>query len=286
MMCIATLEEGHSRTIRCCEWSPDGLMLASASFDGKVVIWESQDRNVTHWDQIASLEGHDNEVKSVAWSHSGVWLATCGRDKRVWVWERTIEKDFECVAMLDGHTQDVKFVKWHPVEDVLMSCSYDDMMKMWTDDGSDWRCSDTLQGHDSTVWGVTFDRRGTRAVSCSDDKSVALWTMRGTLGHSGEGAATWSQTARLKDAHEYAIYSVDWSHHHDGIATGAADNTITVCHAHRAEGGLNVLDTKAVVHAAHDGDVNCVRWNAFASSCSVLLTCGDDGCLKLWSYSD
>ena len=37
---IASLEEAHSRTIRCCEFSPDVELLATASFDGTVIIWE------------------------------------------------------------------------------------------------------------------------------------------------------------------------------------------------------------------------------------------------------
>jgi WD40 repeat protein len=99
IVCLATLEEGQTRTVRSCEWSPDGRMIASASFDGTIVIWESQSSARTHWDQIASLEGHDNEVKCVAWSSDGRWLASCGRDKRVWIWEKLGASEFECVAM-------------------------------------------------------------------------------------------------------------------------------------------------------------------------------------------
>lgn len=86
--CISTLEDAQCRTLRSCEWSPDDRMIASASFDGTVVIWETRDTSMRKWEQIASLEGHDNEVKSVSWSANGNWLATCGRDKKIWIWER------------------------------------------------------------------------------------------------------------------------------------------------------------------------------------------------------
>jgi WD40 repeat protein len=111
--CIATLEDGQLRTIRSCEWSPNGKMIASASFDGTVVVWEAQNNAKSRWDQVSSLEGHENEVKSVAWSSDSKWLATCGRDKRVWIWERLQDNEFECVSMLDGHSQDVQSAGQH-----------------------------------------------------------------------------------------------------------------------------------------------------------------------------
>lgn len=96
--CIAVLDDGQTRTIRCCEWSPDSRMLASASFDGTVVVWQSSGpygRSKTNWEKIATLEGHDNEVKSVAWSIDGVYLATCGRDKKIWVWEVLLKINYQ-----------------------------------------------------------------------------------------------------------------------------------------------------------------------------------------------
>lgn len=52
--CIATLEDGRSRTLRSCEWSPDDKMIASASFDGTVVIWEVQSSSMTVWDEVTT----------------------------------------------------------------------------------------------------------------------------------------------------------------------------------------------------------------------------------------
>ena len=73
-------------------------MIAAASFDGTVVIWEAQNKTLSRWELIASLEGHENEVKSVSWSSDGKWIATCGRDKSVWIWENIGQGEFECVS--------------------------------------------------------------------------------------------------------------------------------------------------------------------------------------------
>lgn len=49
----AVLEESHHRTIRSCEWSPDGKFLATASFDATTAIWEQEGGE---FECVASLE--------------------------------------------------------------------------------------------------------------------------------------------------------------------------------------------------------------------------------------
>jgi WD40 repeat protein len=243
------------------------------------VIWQAQDRELLRWEKISALEGHDSEVKSVSWSSDGNFLATCGRDKKVWIWERLLSGDFECVAMLDGHTQDVKFVLWHPTMNVLYSCGYDDTIKVWMDDSDDWYCSLTLTGHSSTVWGLALDATGSRLVSVSDDKSALLWE----CDTPSNPEKNWRQTGKLANLHPHVIYSVDWSHGSSGlIATGAGDNAVKLSRCERASEGTGVLQEVFTLADAHDGDVNCVRWNKKAESSNLLLTCGDDAIVKIW----
>ena len=132
---FATIE-GHTRSIRDVKFAPlstcSSLILATASFDGMVMIWECQhtddmmdsgidpddENNLQVFEPIAQLEGHENEVKHIAWNQTGSLLASCGRDKTVWVWECFLpgtmgggavmseqqdDGDFECLAVLQGH---------------------------------------------------------------------------------------------------------------------------------------------------------------------------------------
>lgn len=276
--CIATLEDAQERTLRCCEFSPDDKLIASASFDGTIVVWEARNDTFRNWDQIASLEGHDNEVKSVAWSHNGVWLATCGRDKKVWIWERTLDGEFECVSVLEGHTQDVKFVIWHPFQTTLFSCSYDDTIKVWGEDNDDWYCIETLVGHESTVWGLAISHahRGNQIISCSDDKSIMLW---GNLSSSPNGKLAALTT--LNNVHDCPIYSVDWSPVHRRIATAGGDNAISICKTVDSPDGSFVI-LEHVSNEAHSNDINCLRWNPSRAFGDILVSAGDDGNVKLW----
>ena len=137
----------HTRTIRHLSWHPNGIVLATASFDSTVGIWEpaqpeegiEDDEEAsslsrlsvnTDWECVSTLEGHESEIKSIAWSKGGNLLATCGRDKSVWVWECMPGSaigdsvgDFECLAVMMDHEQDVKCVAWHPTLEVCSTLS-------------------------------------------------------------------------------------------------------------------------------------------------------------------
>lgn len=47
------MEDTHNRTVRSCAWSPDGKLLATASFDATTAIWEHVGGD---YDCVATLE--------------------------------------------------------------------------------------------------------------------------------------------------------------------------------------------------------------------------------------
>jgi WD40 repeat protein len=180
---LSTLDGVQSRTIRSVHFAPitRPLVIAAASFDGTIAIWEQQQDDATPtthttttqgmaWDCTTELQGHENEVKCVRWNATGSLLATCGRDKTVWIWEAYLPgtigggpvlstmvggqgptittSSFECIAVLNGHEGDVKHIEFANSHDqfgdgseILISASYDETIRIWAEEDGDWYCA-------------------------------------------------------------------------------------------------------------------------------------------------
>jgi len=254
----------HDRTIRYSSFNSNNTLLASASFDGTISIWERQQHDndeQENWECIAQLEGHENEVKCVVWNYNDTLLATCGRDKTVWIWECFLndvvagggsngDGDFDCIAVLHGHEGDVKCLsfasshnQWgsNEGEDILLSCSYDDTIKVWAEDDGDWYCAATLPSiHTSTIWSISLTSSSLRLVSTSDDGSLAFWKFYTAQenneqqllnNESNNNGCSWKCVNHLKNIHSSSIYSIHCSSAtlgHGCIVSAGADNTIQI----------------------------------------------------------
>jgi WD40 repeat protein len=74
--------EGHKQPVTCLAFTPDGRIIAAASEDGTIRLWET----VTG-EQIRTFDGHQSAVTSLAFSPDGKRLASGSADGTALVWD-------------------------------------------------------------------------------------------------------------------------------------------------------------------------------------------------------
>lgn len=277
--------QGHSNTVGGVSFSPDGQMLASASADGTVKLWNrsgssiktlkshtaevysatfspdgqtlasaSADGTVKLWSRAgvlkSTLKGHAGDVFKVSFSPDGEVIASAGRDKTVKLWRR---RDGKFLRALKGHTDEVWGVSFSPDGQTLASASADRTVKLWRLDG---RLLRTLKGHTGKVFDVSFSPQG-EIASAGGDGTIKLWKRDGTLLNTLSG-------------HENTVWSVRFSPDGQTLASASADRTVK----------LWSKDGRALnTFGSH---IFGVRSLSFSPDGKTLASAGGDNSVKLW----
>ena len=284
----------HAGPVNSVAFSATGKVVATASNDGTVKIWDvstteelatlrvsegwvtsiafspdskmlasgSNDRSVKLWDtatkqELASFTGHTGQVNSVAFSPDGNRVASGAGDHDVGetkIWDVAGRRE---IATLKGEEGAINSVAFSPDGKLLATGNWLNTVKLWEVATGKERA--TLKGHGVWVSSVTFSPDGKKLASGSFDSTAKLWDV-----------ATGRELATLR-SQSGVIHTVAFSPDGKWLATGGTDSSVKLWDVATAQ--------ELTTHKGHSDIIYSV---AFSPDGKTVATASKDGTAKLW----
>ncbi|GAB4531313.1 MAG: caspase family protein [Pleurocapsa sp.] len=201
---------GHQETITQIKYSPDGKIIASASWDKTIKLWDVENDKL-----ITTLTGHQNAVNTIAFSPDGKTLISGGEDKTIKLWNLETDK---LITTLTGHTDSIKTVTVSPDNKLIASAGYDNKIKIWTIAGE---LLQTIDGHNLAVTSLQFTTplgSNHTLASASWDNSIKLWKI--------ENEGKTSQLLHTLIGHQDGVTTISFNSNGTILASGSGDRNI------------------------------------------------------------
>jgi eukaryotic-like serine/threonine-protein kinase len=257
---------GHLASVNALTWSPDGKLIASASDDTFVQIFDaiSGKRKLIY-------TGHSEEVAAVSWSPNGKFIASGGQDGTVQVWDAT---NGRTIFIYKGHTDRVNGVSWSSDSRQIVSGSEDKTVRVWNAAGG--ALSFNFRGHTAGVLCVGWQPDESSVASGSWDGTLRDWATVQHGNHFNAGEQIFSYGGHGK----FEIYALAWSPDGNFIASAGADQTVQISSG--SDGTPSLPYFTAHRSNQHINPVRSVSWSPDGSS----IASGDTyGTVYVWTVA-
>lgn len=247
--------KGHNNSINAISVSPNGQILATASDDGSIKLWDLITAvNTDTLPLVRTLNEHSNAVLSVEFGPDGRTLASGSWDNTIMIWD---VQTGELLNTLIGHTQLVSAIAISPDGKILASGSKDNTIKIWNLETGELIHS--LQGHSLPVLSLSISPDGKMLASGSADGTIALWELQT------------AQPIRRISGHTDGVWSVVIGGDNRTLVSGSWDRTVKLWDVETGQLKENLT--------GHSSYVNAVD---ISPDGQTIVSGGWDGQVKIW----
>lgn len=246
---VATLPQNHTDEVHQVSVSPDGKLMATASYDRSVRLWDvatgaqhgeallghtaralsvafspdgstlvsgGADEQAILWDVAtgqqkgAPLRGHSNSVRAGAFSTDGATLVTGDSDGRALVW------DVGMIHELRGHSDRVRAMLLSPDERTLVTAGFD--KEIIVRDAETLRIErQIVTDHQNAILNAAFSPDGATFATIDAGGLLVLWD-----------TATWAPRHVLRSEVQNQLLGLAFSPDSQRVATGAFNGIVAV----------------------------------------------------------
>lgn len=229
---------GHEGPVWQVAWAHPkfGSILASCSYDGKVLIWKEQPET-RQWSIIAEHKVHQASVNSVSWAphEIGAVLLCTSSDGKVSVLDFKDDGTTSHV-MFDAHAIGVNSGSWAPLVNVddsksssnqrrFVTCGSDNLAKIWKFDTNENKYVEEarLEGHTDWVRDVSWSPSvliRSYIATASQDGTVLIW--------SQDKSGQWQKQLLTDEKFPDVCWRCSWSFSGNILAVSGGDNKVSL----------------------------------------------------------
>eukprot|EP01132_Coremiostelium_polycephalum_P007913 gene7913-9739_t len=233
---------GHEGPVWQVAWAHPmfGKILASSSYDRKVIVWKETSNN--QWTIIHQYSGHELSVNSISWAprEFGLILACASSDGTVSIHDYNYKsKNWEAPIKIPVSQIGVNSVSWAPATvpasivnnanhtiqthtKRIVTGACDNLIKVFKFSEDKWVLETQLEEHKDWVrdvaWAPNIGLPTTKIASCSQDRTVIIWSQ----GEDGKWVG--KPLPKFDDI----VWRVNWSVVGHILAVSSGDNNVTL----------------------------------------------------------